>query len=91
MDQLGHAIVTGGSIAGLIAARFCSDYFEQVTIIERDEIEDRPVIHKSVPRFMHSWNATLQSDSDLLYLSRRLRRIVESHRGFAEHAPPRRC
>ena len=54
MDRLGHdAIVIGGSIAGLIAARVLSDYFECVTILERDEIENRPVIHKSVPQGNH--------------------------------------
>ena len=53
MHKLGHAIVIGGSIAGLITARVLSDFFEQVTILERDEIEDRPVIHKSVPQGNH--------------------------------------
>lgn len=53
MDQAGHAIVIGGSIAGLIAARVLSDRFEQVTVLERDEIEDRPVLHKSVPQGNH--------------------------------------
>jgi 2-polyprenyl-6-methoxyphenol hydroxylase-like FAD-dependent oxidoreductase len=53
MDQLGHAIVTGGSISGLIAARVLSDYFDRVTILERDDIENRPVIHKSVPQGNH--------------------------------------
>jgi len=53
MDQLGHAIVIGGSIAGLIAARALSDYFQRITILERDEIENRPVIHKSVPQGNH--------------------------------------
>ena len=53
MDQLGQAVVIGGSIGGLIAARALSDHFQQVTILERDEIEDRPVIHKSVPQGNH--------------------------------------
>ena len=53
MYRLGHAIVTGGSIGGLIAGRVLSDYFDQVTILERDEIEDRPVVHKSVPQGNH--------------------------------------
>jgi glycine/D-amino acid oxidase-like deaminating enzyme len=48
-----QAIVVGGSIAGLITARVLSDYFEQVLIIERDEIADQPVIHKSVPQGNH--------------------------------------
>src|SRR5215831_11365290 len=54
MQRLGdRAIVIGGSIAGLITARVLSDYFERVTILERDEIEDRPVLHKSVPQGNH--------------------------------------
>lgn len=53
MDKLGHAIVVGGSIAGLIVARILSDSFEHVTVLERDEIENRPVIHKSVPQGNH--------------------------------------
>src|SRR5215470_14440423 len=32
----GHALVVGGSIAGLLAARVLSDHFAQVTIVERD-------------------------------------------------------
>ena len=53
-DRLGQqAIVVGGSIAGLIAARVLSDYFEQVLVIERDEIADQPVIHKSIPQGNH--------------------------------------
>ena len=35
-----QAIVIGGSIAGLMAARVLSDFFEQVTVLERDAIAD---------------------------------------------------
>ena len=53
-DQPGkQAIVVGGSIAGLTTARVLSDYFEQVLVLERDEVADRPVIHKSVPQGNH--------------------------------------
>ena len=31
-----HAIVIGGSIAGLPTARVLTDYFERVTVLERD-------------------------------------------------------
>src|SRR5215475_1603177 len=48
-----QAIVVGGSIAGLITARVLSDFFEQVLVIERDDISDRPVIHKSIPQGNH--------------------------------------
>lgn len=33
-----HAIVLGGSMAGLLAARVLSDFFERVTLIERDQL-----------------------------------------------------
>src|SRR5881275_645974 len=43
---LGHAVVIGGSIAGLTAARALSESFDRVTIVERDElphgVEHRP-------------------------------------------------
>ena len=33
-----HAVVIGGSIAGLMSARVLADYFDQATILERDHI-----------------------------------------------------
>jgi 2-polyprenyl-6-methoxyphenol hydroxylase-like FAD-dependent oxidoreductase len=48
-----HAVVIGGSIAGLISARVLADYFERVTILERDHIEPRPAVHKSTPQGNH--------------------------------------
>jgi glycine/D-amino acid oxidase-like deaminating enzyme len=39
MTSLGdHAVVIGGSIAGLITARALADYFNRITLFERDEI-----------------------------------------------------
>jgi glycine/D-amino acid oxidase-like deaminating enzyme len=32
----GHAVIIGGSMAGLLAARALADHFERVTILERD-------------------------------------------------------
>lgn len=53
-DRLGqHAIVVGGSIAGLTAARVLTDYFDQVTVFDRDPVEARPAVHKSVPQGNH--------------------------------------
>ena len=43
----------GASIAGLMTARVLSEYFDQVLAIDRDDIEDRPVVHKSVPQGHH--------------------------------------
>ena len=45
--------MVGASIAGLMTARVLSEYFDQVVAIDRDEIEDRPVVHKSVPQGHH--------------------------------------
>ena len=44
------AIVIGGSITGLIAARVLTDYFEQVTIIERDRFPEKPEFRQGVPQ-----------------------------------------
>ena len=54
MTHLGnHAVVIGGSMAGLMTARVLADHFDQVTVLERDQIEDRPAIHKSIPQGNH--------------------------------------
>jgi len=37
-------------MAGLMTARVLADYFDRVTVFERDQIEDRPAIHKSIPQ-----------------------------------------
>ncbi|WP_262391525.1 NAD(P)/FAD-dependent oxidoreductase [Nocardiopsis sp. CNR-923] len=36
--SLGHAVVLGGSMGGLLAARVLSDTYERVTVIERDTL-----------------------------------------------------
>lgn len=48
-----HAIVIGGSLAGLLAARVLADHFECVTVIERDRLPDDPVPRRSVPQSRH--------------------------------------
>jgi 2-polyprenyl-6-methoxyphenol hydroxylase-like FAD-dependent oxidoreductase len=50
---LSHAVVLGGSIAGLFAARVLSDHFAHVTIIERDEPFPAPEPRKGVPQGNH--------------------------------------
>jgi 2-polyprenyl-6-methoxyphenol hydroxylase-like FAD-dependent oxidoreductase len=50
-NHLGErAIVIGGSMAGLMAARVLADHFENVMILERDHVEDHPSVHKSIPQ-----------------------------------------
>lgn len=49
-----HAVVMGASMAGLLAARVLSEYFEQVTLIERDVPGDGPETRKGVPQGRHA-------------------------------------
>ena len=54
MAHLGeHAVVIGGSLAGLMTARVLADHFDSVTVFERDHIEPGPAGHKSVPQGNH--------------------------------------
>ncbi len=48
-----HAVVIGGSIAGLLAARVLADHFAQVTIVERDELPDAPRSRRGAPQDGH--------------------------------------
>jgi 2-polyprenyl-6-methoxyphenol hydroxylase-like FAD-dependent oxidoreductase len=48
-----QALVIGGSIAGLLAARVLADHFEQVTIIERDRFPGEPGPRKGIPQARH--------------------------------------
>lgn len=45
-----HAVVIGGSMAGLLAARVLSDHFDRVTILERDVYPEGPVFRPGVPQ-----------------------------------------
>lgn len=48
-----HAVVIGGSIAGLLAARVLSDHFARVTIIERDRLPDDASFRSGTPQAHH--------------------------------------
>lgn len=49
-----HAVVIGGSMAGLLAARALSDRFERVTVVERDRFPDGVEDRKGVPQGRHA-------------------------------------
>lgn len=54
-EQLsGTAVVIGGSMAGLLAARVLADYFAQVTILDRDALPETAVLRKGVPQGQHA-------------------------------------
>ena len=49
-----HAVVIGSGIAGLTAVRVLSDYFNQVTIIERDLLKTPEDFRRGVPQGRHA-------------------------------------
>lgn len=50
MSARNHAVVIGGSIAGLWAARVLADHFERVTVIDRDHFPTLPEARRGVPQ-----------------------------------------
>lgn len=48
-----HAVVIGGGVGGLLAARVLSDHFEKVTVLERDIYPGKPVSRKTIPQGNH--------------------------------------
>lgn len=45
-----HAIVIGGSMGGLLAARVLADYYERVTLVERDAFPPIGEQRRGVPQ-----------------------------------------
>jgi 2-polyprenyl-6-methoxyphenol hydroxylase-like FAD-dependent oxidoreductase len=48
-----HAVVVGGSIGGMLAARVLAGHFDRVTIIERDRLPDAGENRPGVPHARH--------------------------------------
>ncbi|KAA8783492.1 FAD dependent oxidoreductase [Paenibacillus amylolyticus] len=53
MSDMKRAVVIGAGIAGLITARMLSDYYDEVCIIERDELPSEPSNRQGVPQSFH--------------------------------------
>jgi 2-polyprenyl-6-methoxyphenol hydroxylase-like FAD-dependent oxidoreductase len=53
VPRRGHAVVVGGSLAGMLAARALSDHFEGVTLLERDRFTETPAARKGLPQGRH--------------------------------------
>ncbi|OBF50287.1 hypothetical protein A5787_08370 [Mycobacterium sp. 852002-50816_SCH5313054-b] len=57
MEQRGgHAVVLGASMGGLLAARVLADFYDRVTVIERDILPLHPINRRGVPqgRLIHA-------------------------------------
>jgi 2-polyprenyl-6-methoxyphenol hydroxylase-like FAD-dependent oxidoreductase len=48
-----RAVVVGSGVAGLFAARVLSDHFDEVVLIDRDDIPDTPRARDGVPQGKH--------------------------------------
>jgi len=48
-----HAVVVGGSMAGLLAGRVLADAFGAVTVIESDDLPDEVEVRRGVPQGQH--------------------------------------
>ena len=48
-----HALVVGGGMAGLLAARVLAEHFDRVTIVERDRLPAGPEPRGGVPQARH--------------------------------------
>ncbi|HXF52456.1 MAG TPA: monooxygenase [Dehalococcoidia bacterium] len=60
-----HAVVIGASMGGMLAARALADFFERVTIVERDTLPEPGEHRKGVPQGRHT-HALLSSGRDVL-------------------------
>lgn len=50
MQSLAQAVVIGGSVAGMLAARVLADAFASVLVVETDSLSDQPLMRKGVPQ-----------------------------------------
>jgi len=67
-EAFSHAIVIGGSIAGLTTARVLTDHFDRVTLIERDRLPDTPDFRRGVPQAWHAHTLPLRGQAMLEHL-----------------------
>ena len=65
MDERGdHAVVLGASMGGLLAARVLADFYDRVTVVERDILPADPVNRRGVPqgRLIHAVARAVHAD-----------------------------
>lgn len=56
-NRLGeHAVVLGAGMAGLLAARVLSEFYDSVSVIERDRLPDYPCHRRGIPQGRHLHN-----------------------------------
>jgi 2-polyprenyl-6-methoxyphenol hydroxylase-like FAD-dependent oxidoreductase len=70
----GHAVVLGAGMAGLLAARVLSEFYDSVSVVERDRLPDYPCHRRGIPQGRHVHN----------FLSRGLQVLGELFPGLLE-------
>ncbi|MCM4084304.1 FAD-dependent monooxygenase [Paractinoplanes hotanensis] len=60
-----HAIVIGGSVAGLLAARALHASYERVTVLDRDSLPAEPLARRGVPQGRHVHGVTARGAAGL--------------------------
>ena len=58
-----HGVVLAASMAGLLAARVLAEFYESVTVVERDELPDAAANRKCVPQGRHAHGSSGSQDS----------------------------
>jgi 2-polyprenyl-6-methoxyphenol hydroxylase-like FAD-dependent oxidoreductase len=53
MEATERAVVLGGGIAGLLSARVLAEFFDQVTLVDRDDLAAAPANRRGVPQGRH--------------------------------------
>src|ERR1700755_3613377 len=51
-----HAVVLGAGMAGLLAARVLSEFYDSVSVVERDRLPDYPCHRRGLPQGRHVHN-----------------------------------
>lgn len=55
-EKRSHPVILGAGIAGLLTARVLSEFYESVTVVERDVLPDGPEHRRGVPQGRHLHN-----------------------------------
>jgi len=53
MESTERAVVLGGGMAGLLSARVLAEFFDQVTLVDRDDLAAGPADRRGVPQGKH--------------------------------------